>query len=65
LQNLKKIYEDISRANRDFAQRLLEAAKKDANINALINLDCLATMIPMTIKSELRERRGYFLAYLE
>lgn len=45
LTKLAKIYENISSVNRDFSQRLAEAAKRDANVNALVNLDCFAAMV--------------------
>ncbi|OGW25073.1 MAG: hypothetical protein A2X59_00315 [Nitrospirae bacterium GWC2_42_7] len=45
LKGLKEIYEKISSVNRDFSQRISEAAKKDASANALVNLDCFANMI--------------------
>lgn len=64
LKGLKKIYADVSQVNRDFAERLSDAARRDANLNALVNLDCFATMIPMTTESVLDEIKGYFKQYL-
>jgi len=64
LKGLKKIYADVSQVNRDFAERLSDAARRDANLNALVNLDCFATMIPMTTESVLDEIKGYFNQYL-
>lgn len=45
LKGLKEIYEKISSVNRDFSERISEAAKKDASANALVNLDCFANMV--------------------
>ncbi len=51
--------------NRDFAQRLADAAKKDANVNALVNLDCFATMVPLAAEETLNEIKSYFSAHLK
>ena len=63
LDGLKKIYTDVSQVNRDFSQRLNDAASKDAHINALVNLDCFATIIPLQAEETLREIESYFSAY--
>ena len=55
---------DVSAVNRDFAQRVHAAAKKDANVNALVNLDCFATLVPMTVDSVLEQTRDCFGAHL-
>jgi len=65
LDGLEKIYSEVGRVNRDFAQRLADAAKKDANVNALVNLDCFAAMIPLAAEKTLNELKLYFSAYLE
>jgi hypothetical protein len=65
LDGLAKVYAEVGKVNRDFAQRLSAAAKKDANVNALVNLDCFATMVPLAAEDTLREIRPYFAAYLE
>lgn len=63
MEGLKKIYEAVGSVNRDFAERLSVAANKDANVNALVNLDCFATAIPMTAEDMLKEIKNYFTAY--
>jgi hypothetical protein len=63
LDGLKKIYTDVSLVNRDFSQRLNDAASKDAHINALVNLDCFATIIPLQAEETLNEIESYFSAY--
>lgn len=65
LEGLTNVYVEVGKVNRDFAQRLRVAAKKDANVNALVNLDCFATMVPLAADDTLREIRPYFAPYLE
>ena len=50
--------------NRDFAIRLRDAAKKDANINALVSLDCFAAMMPLAAEDTLKSLKPYFASYL-
>jgi len=64
LDGLTKVYGQVSIVNRDFANRLRDAAKKDANINALVNLDCFAAMIPLAAEDTMNAIRPYFSAYL-
>ena len=56
---------EVSIVNRDFANRLRDAAKKDANINALVNLDCFAAMMPFAAEETLKNLKPYFGAYLK
>jgi len=65
LEGLKKIYNEVSQVNRDFSQRLADAASKDAHINALVNLDCFATIIPLQAEETLKEIESYFSAYFK
>jgi hypothetical protein len=64
LEGLTKVYVEVGIVNRDFALRLRDAAKKDANVNALVNLDCFAQMVPLAADDVLREIKPYFSAYL-
>ncbi len=64
LDGIAKIYAQVGIVNRDFALRLRDAAKKDANVNALVNLDCFAQMVPLAAEGVLREIKPYFAAYL-
>ena len=64
LDGLLKAYAEVSIVNRDFANRLRDAAKKDANINALVNLDCIAAMMPFAAEETLKSLKPYFAAYL-
>ena len=65
LDRLNTIYSEVGQVNRDFAQRLSEAAQKDANANALVNLDCFASMVPLAAEDILNEMKPYFSAYLK
>jgi hypothetical protein len=65
LDGLMKAYAEVSIVNRDFANRLRDAAKKDANINALVNLDCFAAMMPFAAEETLKNLKPYFGAYFK
>jgi hypothetical protein len=65
LDGLTRIYAEVAAVNRDFVRRLREAATEDANINALVGLDCFATMVPLIAQDMLKEIRPYFSAYLD
>jgi hypothetical protein len=65
LDGLTKVYAQVGIVNRDFANRLRDAAKKDANINALVNLDCFASMVPLVADDTLKAIKPYFGAYLK
>lgn len=63
LKGLPQIYEEVEEVNRNFAGRLREAARKDASLNALVNLDCFAKLVPFEAGEMLAEIEGYFAAY--
>ncbi len=65
LKGLMEAYAKVSIVNRDFANRLRDAAKKDANINALVNLDCFAAMMPFAAEETIGNLKPYFGAYLQ
>jgi len=62
---LREIYRDVSSVNRDFSERLKAASERDANLNALVNLDCFANLIPLTIEETVEGIKPYFSAYLK
>jgi hypothetical protein len=64
LDGLQAIYTDVAAVNTCFAKRLLEAARKDANINALVNLHCFAEMVPRSVDDMLDEIAHDFSALL-
>jgi len=65
LAGLQAIYTDVATVNTCFAERLRQAAKKDANINALVNLHCFAQMVPMNADLMLADIESYFSALLD
>lgn len=65
LDGLKKIYAHVERVNGDFADRLVGAAQNDVNINALVNLDAFAKMVPLAADKLLHKITPYFSALLK
>jgi hypothetical protein len=65
LDGLQKIYAEVGRVNQGFANRMRAAAKKDANVNALVNLDVFASMMTLAADETLQKLRPYFAALLE
>jgi len=65
LSDFEKIYAEISSVNNDFSKRLRAAGEKDANLSALTNLDCNATLVSFTLEDTLNELRQYYTAYNE
>jgi len=64
LDGLASIYAQISQVNKDFVDRLLGGAKTDVNVNALVNLDAFAKMVPLAADSMLEKITPYFSALL-
>lgn len=64
LDGLTKIYKQVSDVNGDFAERLAGAAKNDVNVNALVNLDAFAKMVPLAADKMLKKIEPYFKALL-
>jgi hypothetical protein len=64
LDGLTRIYAQIAQVNKDFVDRLLGAAKTDVNVNALVNLDAFAKMVPLAADSMLVKITPYFSALL-
>lgn len=65
LDGLATIYADVGKVNKDFAKRMHIAAKSDANVNALVNLDVFATMVPRVAEDMLKQIKPYFYAHLK
>lgn len=63
LTGLQAIYTGVAEVNRSFAERLRSASEKDAGVNALIILDCLAKAVPFAVRTTLRDYEKYFTAY--
>lgn len=65
LKGLSDIYSDISIINHSFCRRLGVAFKKDANVNAVIILNCFAEFATISIDSNLLdEMESLFTPYL-
>jgi hypothetical protein len=60
LDGLARIYKQVSDVNADFAERLAGAAKNDVNVNALVNLDAFAKMVPLAADKLLKKIEPYF-----
>ena len=65
LDGLGAIYSEVGQVNRDFANRMRAAAKKDANVNALVNLDVFASMMALAVEDTLGRLKPYFAALLK
>lgn len=65
LKGLEEIYADVGTVNTCFAKRLLQSAKKDANLNALVNLHCFAEMVPLSADEVLDDMAGAFAAFFD
>ncbi len=50
--------------NKGFARRMHAAAQNDANVNALVNLDIFAIMVPRVAEDMLHRIKPYFSAHL-
>ncbi|MEK6744392.1 MAG: hypothetical protein AABZ15_12310 [Nitrospirota bacterium] len=64
LDGLTRVYAQVAQVNKDFVDRLLGAAKNDVNVNALVNLDAFAKMVPLAADSMLEKITPYFSALL-
>lgn len=55
LKGLEQIYKNVHTVNLSMSDRLRECGDEDSYLNALVLLDCLATLMPATIKHSLKE----------
>jgi hypothetical protein len=66
LRDFTAIYQDIATVNQSFTKRLLSINPRDASLNALVGLDCFATVAAFsTIEDNLQEFQALFGAYLK
>src|SRR5213082_163639 len=64
LEKLVRIYEDIRLVNQGFSPRLHSINQKDTSLNALVGLDCFATVTAFLIgKDSLKEMEALFEVY--
>jgi hypothetical protein len=65
LENYTRIYEDIAQVNQSFTKRLVSINPRDASLNALVGLDCFASIMAFSgIEDSLKELEPLFRAYL-
>ena len=64
LAPLAQVYAEVGKVNREFSQRLLHAAKRDANVNALVELDSFASMVQLIAEDAIQELAPDFSAFL-
>lgn len=65
LEGLSKIYAEVKKLNKEFGQRMIAAAKSDANVHALVNLNVFAVMVPMAAEKMLKEMNACYASYLK
>lgn len=63
LKGLEQIYRNVHTVNIAMSDRLRECGDEDSYLNALVLLDCLATLMPATIKHSLKEIEDVFKPY--
>ncbi len=65
LAHLTELYQEIHQVNRGLAKRLRELQQGDANVNALVILDCFAEVTQFSLsKNKLDEIKRIFQVYL-
>lgn len=65
LEGLTKIYGEVKKLNKEFGQRMIVAARSDANVHALVNLNVFAVMVPLVAEKMLKEMTPCFSSYLK
>lgn len=63
LTGIEKVYANVSEVNSGIANRLRNNADKDANLNALVNLNFFAAMAPLAIEDILEQLEPNFSGY--
>ncbi len=64
MKGLGKIYEDIQAVNASMSERLRLAASKDTSLNAIANLDYMASLVPFVVNETLDEIEASLSSYL-
>jgi len=64
LKGLSEIYKKVQVVNRAVAERIREASKTDATLNALVQLDMFAQVLPDAVEESLAEIRYLFAPFL-
>ena len=63
LRELEKIEGDIGQVNRDFVERLRSLPMKDANLNAIVSLDCFLLPTGAMLSRSLQKLERLFAPY--
>ncbi len=64
-EGLSRIYAEVKKLNKDFGQRMRDAARSDANIHALVKLNVFAVMLPIEVEKVLKDVTPSFASYLK
>jgi hypothetical protein len=65
LKGLREIYKAVNQVNKGMSQRLLDATKKDANVNAVVILHSFGDGISYFIDSGLADIEPMFKVFLK
>jgi hypothetical protein len=65
LDKLDRLYQPIQVVNRFICQRLRSICEKDSSLNAVVILDTLTMIVPLTIQGHLEKLTDLFKPYLE
>lgn len=65
LEGLARIYGEVKKLNKDFGQRMRDAARSDANVHALVKLNVFAVMLPVEAEKMLKDITPSFASYLK
>jgi hypothetical protein len=60
IAHLTQLIEAVGTVNEAMAERIRAGFKKDAVVNAIVILDCLAQMVPLAFEKNLNDLRKYF-----
>lgn len=60
LKNLVRLYEDLTVVNLAFLERVRAASEKDANLNAVIDLHSISSLVNSSIYDDLNKLQKYF-----
>ena len=60
LDSLRELYVELQEVNRAFTDRIRAAAKRDANLNAVVLLFSLAVLVSYTLEEDLEQFREMF-----
>ncbi len=65
MKGLQEIYKNVHKINVAMSARLRASAGEDSSLNALVLLDCLATLLPSSIGHSLSEMEPLFMPFIK